>query len=169
MRIWCSTIEIIWRHWYSFKARIFLIQSWQKKQQRHCEIGLKLKIKTNNVFNWCLYSYLWICLTFSSSISIIDFQQVNIGKWLFSLLSSCHSPLMKLIVTWWGSFQTKRFQRSVWTRQVQLSAPVTTFRLNGSSLLLYLYLIQCWLDKIRKVFSSKSNLSLCSVGSSIMP
>ena len=65
-------------------------------------------------------------------------------------------------------FQTKRFQRSASTWRVQLSVAVTTVRLNGSSLLLCQHLSQCWLDKIKKALSGKSDPSRCSVGSTIL-
>ena len=71
-------------------------------------------------------------------------------------------------MTWWWGFQTKRFQRGASTRRSQLSVVATTVRLSGSSLLLYQNLGQCWLGSIRKAFSSKRDLSRCSVGSTIL-
>ena len=76
---------------------------------------------------------------------------------------------MKPTLTWWGDFETKRFQRRVSKRRAQLSVKVTTVRLNGSFLLLCQNLSQCCLDKTKKTFSSKSDPCRCSVGSKILP
>ena len=73
----------------------------------------------------------------------------------------------------WRGFQTTRVQQSASTGRVQLSIAVTTIRSNGSSLLLYQDLSQCWLDKIKKTlhetFFSESKHSRCSVGSPKLP
>ena len=76
---------------------------------------------------------------------------------------------MKPTLTWWGDFETKRFQRRVSKRRAQPSVKVTTVRLNGSFLLLCQNLSQCCLDKTKKTFSSKSDPCRCSVGSKILP
>ena len=50
-----------------------------------------------------------------------------------------------------------------------MSVAVSTIKLNGSSHLLFQDLSQCWLHKIRKLFSKKSDPSRCTVGSAILP
>ena len=75
---------------------------------------------------------------------------------------------MKATLTFRG-FQTKSFQRSASMGRGQVSVAVTTVRSNGSSLLLCQDLSQCWLGKIWKAFSSKSDASHCGVDSTILP
>ena len=71
------------------------------------------------------------------------------------------SPFMTPTLMWWGGFETKRSTRLT-------SVAVTTVRVKGSSLLLYQDLSQCWLDKTRKAFSSKSDPSRYNFGSTII-
>ena len=78
-----------------------------------------------------------------------------------------NSPSNKSTLVMRGDFQTKKFHKTASTWRAQLSVALTTVKLNGFSLLLYQDLSQCWLGKIRKVFSSKSDPSRRSVGSTI--
>ena len=84
-----------------------------------------------------------------------------------------HSPSMKVSLIWLGGFQTKRFQQSASMRKAQLRVAITTITLKGSSLIRRIFFLQdlsqCWLEKIRKPFSSKRKISWCSVGSLILP
>ena len=61
-----------------------------------------------------------------------------------------------------------RFQRNTSTKRTLLSLAVTTVILNWSSLLLCQDLRQYQLDKIRKLFISKSDPSPCNTGSIIV-
>ena len=84
-----------------------------------------------------------------------------------------HSPLDESHLDMVRGFQTKRFQQSASMRKAQLRVAITTITLKGSSLIRRIFfcqdLSQCWLDKIRKPFSSKRKISWCSVGSLILP
>ena len=80
---------------------------------------------------------------------------------------------MKVTLAWLGAFKLKGFQQSASMRKAQLRVAITTVTLKGSSLIRRIFfcqdLSQCWLDKIRKLFSSKRKISWCSVGSLMLP
>ena len=64
-------------------------------------------------------------------------------------------------------YPIKKFQKNASTRRTQLSVTAATIRLNGSSQVQCQDLSQCWLDNIKKTFSSKSNPSRYSISSDI--
>ena len=66
---------------YMFKVNI-------RNTRARCEILSKLKIKTSKwrAFFWCLYCYFWTYFIYCSSVSIVDFEQIN-ASWV-TLLDS---------------------------------------------------------------------------------
>ena len=104
----------------------------------------------------CLPKFpLWSLSVLYHRLSKMENYTINFNKPSGTKLV-LQSPSMKPTLTWWGGFQIKLFQQSPSTRRAQRSVAVTTIRLNGFSLLLRQNLSQCWLDKIKKAFSSKT-------------
>ena len=111
------------------------------------------------VLNMEIYIFYIISPCFERSLYLIRYFHSNRTVLMpkFHSLDENHLDVVR-------GLKTKKFQRDGSTRRAQLSVVVTTVRLNGFSLLLCQDLNQCWLDKIRKALSSKSDpLSVVSV------
>ena len=59
-------------------ANIYLFKFNNRKTRKRSEICSKLTIKTLTSF-WCFYCLLWIYFIPFSTVSIVDFKQVNAG------------------------------------------------------------------------------------------
>ena len=89
-------------------------------------------------------------------------------RWSSLFWYTITTPTMKPTLAWWGNFQIKRFQQSALKRRAQLSVAVTIVRLNRYSLLLCQDLSQYWKTRLGRPSLVKSDLSWCSVGSTIL-
>ena len=70
---------ILSQHFYPAGDYMFKVNF--RNTRAICEICSKLKIKTSKwcALFWCLYCYFWTYFTYCSSVSIVDFEQINAG------------------------------------------------------------------------------------------
>ena len=88
-----------WENWSNtFPANVYLSKANNRNTRKGCEICFKLTIKT------CLYCWFWTCFTPSSSISIVEFEQVNVS-WVIVPVNGVPKPL----IIWLTHDQNQRF------------------------------------------------------------
>ena len=85
-----------------------LLQVNNKNTRKRCEIRTNLTIKHQNDVNdvfWCFYRYLWTYFTHFSTVSFVDFEQVNACLKLVFLLTTLNTFLSNINKNVWETLQ----------------------------------------------------------------
>ena len=96
-------------------ANIYVFKVNNRNTRTRCEIYSKLTIKTPKTSFCCFYSKLWTYSTPFSSVSIVDFEQVNVSWDNYSVVKfskqSCSTVLTNTFSEW---FHKKNHRKILW-------------------------------------------------------
>ena len=97
--LWKIILKSVLRHCccWEFPASTYLFKVNNRNTRTMCEICSKLTIKTTERRQfWCLYCELWTYFTLCSTVSFVNFEQINAG-WVEELLLLIHQGVFRFL------------------------------------------------------------------------